>query len=99
MPVASVVGAAPLSATARLTWVRVANALDFSYFATAGPTLSIPLFKLPAGGCIHGIKIKHSTAFAGPSISAYSISVGIAGSNAKYASAFDVLQAVASSAF
>lgn len=84
--------------TGSCLWVKVAT-LSFSAFSAAALANSIALFVLPAGGVIHGIKIKHTVAFAGPSISAYSISVGIAGSNAKYASAFDVLQAVASNAF
>lgn len=68
--------------------------VDYSDLAAAATTNNIELFSLPAGGVIHGVKIKHSTAFSGGSISAYTVSVGITGTLAKYASAFDVFQAV-----
>lgn len=77
-------------------WVHVGSALAYTGFSTAALTNSITLFALPAGGIIHGIKIKHSTAFAGTSITGYTISVGISGNLTKYASAFNVFQAVAS---
>lgn len=61
----------------------------------AGLANNITLFTLPAGAILEDVKIKHSTAFAGAGITAYTVSVGITGNLAKYASAFDVLQAVA----
>jgi hypothetical protein len=99
MPLPSIIGSGVAPGSAQPTWALVANNYDFSFFKTAGLTLSVPLFTMPRGAVLHGIKIKHSTAFAGPSISAYTISVGILGSLAKYASAFDVLQAVSSTTF
>jgi hypothetical protein len=80
-------------------WVKVGVAIPHTSFQTAGLTLSITLFSLVAGGVIHAVKIKHSVAFAGPAIATYTISVGIAGTLAKYASAFDVFQAVSNIAF
>lgn len=59
----------------------------------------IQLYSLPAGGCIHGVKIKHSTLFAGVGITDYKISVGIVGNLTKYAPAFDVDTAVSGTAF
>ena len=80
-------------------WVKVAGNVNYTYFTTAGTSKSVPLFTLPAGGIIHAIKIKHSQPFQGGAISAYTLSVGITGTNAKYASAFDVKQAVSGTAF
>lgn len=80
-------------------WIKVGNAVSYTAFSTAATMNSIALFTLPAGGVIHGIKIKHSTAFAGTSITAYTVSVGISGTVAKYASAFNVFQTVSSTAF
>lgn len=68
-------------------------------FQTAALTNSITLFSLPAKTMIHNIAIKHSTSFAGPGIVSYTISAGIVGNTTKYASAFDVFSAVASSNF
>lgn len=80
-------------------WVKVGVAIPFQIFQTAATTINVNLFTLPIGGIIHGVKIKHSTAFAGTSITAVTLSVGIAGTVAKYASAFDVFQAVSGTAF
>lgn len=68
-------------------------------FSTAGTTNNIELFSLPPACVIHAVKIKHSTAFSGGAISAYTISVGITGTLAKYAAAFDVFQAASATAF
>jgi hypothetical protein len=59
----------------------------------AATTNNIELFSLPARGVIRNIVIKHSNGFSGGTISAYTVSVGIAGNLNKYASAFDVFQA------
>lgn len=71
----------------------------YSDLAAAALTNSITLFTLPAGGVIHGVKIKHSTAFSGGSISAYTVSVGIVGNTTKYAGTFDVFQATGASTY
>lgn len=81
------------------TWIKVGDAISYTTFQTAATTKSNTLFSLIAAGIIHEVKIKHSTAFAGAAISAVTISVGISGTNDKYASAFNVLQAVSSTAF
>lgn len=67
--------------------------MDFSDFAAAALTSSPEVYSLPAGGVIHAVKIKHSEAFAGGDIASYTISVGIVGTEAKYAAAFNVFQA------
>lgn len=92
-------GVDPTAIGAVPVWVKVGNAIAHTAFQTAATTLSITLFTLAAAGLIHAVKIKHSTAFGGGAITAYTLSVGIAGTLAKYASAFDVFQAVSNTAF
>lgn len=86
-----------ISSGGGLSWSKYT--VTYSDLSAAALTNSISLFTLPAGGIIHAVKIKHSTAFAGTSITAYNVSVGITGTLAKYASAFNVLQAVANDTF
>jgi hypothetical protein len=99
MAQSQLVGGGVVRANAQAVWAKVASNIDFSYFSAAALTNSINLFSMLRGTVLHGIKIKHTQAFAGPSISAYTISVGISGSNAKYASAFDVFQPVGSTIY
>jgi hypothetical protein len=86
-----------LNVTSTLTWTKYTK--TYANFSAAATTNDIELFSLPAGGVIHAVKIKHSTAFAGTSITAYTISVGITGTLAKYATAYNVFQAVAPATF
>lgn len=72
------------------------SATDFTAAATSE---DIELFSLPAKGVIHEVIIKHTTAFSGGGAASYSVSVGVAGNPAKYASAFDVFQAAADTTF
>lgn len=51
-------------------------------------------FQIPQGGVLLGVRIHHTTAFSGGAITAMTVSVGKSGSNAFFASAFDVFQAV-----
>lgn len=99
LQIASAPGTDPTAIGAAPVWVKVGNALSHTAFQTAATTNSITLFSLAAAGVIHAVKIKHSTAFAGAAIATYTLSVGIVGTVAKYASAFDVLQAVSNTAF
>lgn len=69
--------------------------VDESDFTAAATSEHIELFSLEAGGIIHAVKIKHSTAFSGGGAGSVTLSVGIASNTTKYASAFDVFQAVA----
>lgn len=64
----------------------------FTDLSTAATTNSITLFSLPAATILDKVVIKPTASFTGGSISAYTISVGISGNNAKYASAYDVFQ-------
>ena len=72
--------------------------VSYSDLSAAATTNDVELFSLPAGGVIHGVKMKHSTAFSGGAISAFTVSIGITGTLAKYANAFDVFQAVSNTA-
>lgn len=65
----------------------------------AALTNDIELTSLVALGTIHKVIIKHTTAFAGTGITAYSVSVGITGTLDKYAIDFDVFQAVSDTTF
>lgn len=73
--------------------------VPYTSVQTAATTNSVTLFTLPAQGKITGLTIKHSTAFAGTSITAVTASVGKSGSTSAYAAAFNILQAVSSTAF
>lgn len=72
--------------------------VGFADLATAATTNNITLVTLPIGAVVHAVKQKHSTAFAGGAISAYTTSVGITGNLTKYAAAFNVFQAVSATA-
>lgn len=71
----------------------------FTDLSFAGLTNDIQVYSLAAGEVIHGVKIKHSTAFSGGSIASYTVSVGIVSALTKYASAFDVFQATSNTTF
>ena len=79
------------------TWSK--HTFTFAELAAAATTNDVELFSLAAGGVVHAVRIKQSVAFAGGTISAYTLSVGIGGDLAKYASAFDVFQAVGATVF
>ena len=59
---------------------------------------AITLFALPAAGVIHAVKVKHSAALAGGSLSAATVSVGISGTATKYSSAYNVFAAASATA-
>lgn len=69
-------------------------------FSSAALTNTITLATLPVNTVVHGVKIKHSTAFSGAGITAYTVSVGTGAGNGSqiYASPYDVFQVVASTA-
>jgi hypothetical protein len=79
------------------TWAKYT--LTYSSFSTAGTSSTTWITTVPANTIIHAVKIKHSTSFSGGSISAYTVSVGSSGVTDAYASAYDVLQTVAPTAF
>jgi hypothetical protein len=69
--------------------------LTYASFNTAATTVQAALFTLQDRGVIHGVKAKHSTAFAGPSLKKCSLTVGIVAEPASYMAPFDVKQAPA----
>jgi len=71
----------------------------FGDFSAAGLTLDFELFDLQGGEKIHGIFLIHTSSFIGGTISAVTMSVGIAGNLVKYAPAFDVFQAAGNTVF
>lgn len=70
--------------------------LDSDVAGAAATTLTKKLFNLPKGSVVIGVRIKHSTAFAGTNITAMTVSVGSAtnGNTAYSGPAFDIFQAV-----
>jgi hypothetical protein len=80
-----------------LSWTKYT--VTHTALQAAAMANDIQLFSLAAAGVIHAIKIKHSILFAGTGITDYKISVGITGTLAKYASAFDVDTAVSATNF
>jgi hypothetical protein len=73
--------------------------VGYADLSAAATTNNGTLFSLGAGEIIHATQIKHSAAFVGASVTALTISVGIAGTLAKYAAAYDVVPAVSATAF
>lgn len=65
----------------------------------AGLTGSESLFTLPAQAVIEDVVIRQSASFTGGAIATYTLSVGTTANHAKYATAFDVLQAPGSTVF
>lgn len=66
---------------------------------TAATTNDVELFSLASQGVFSGLVLKHTTAFAGTSITAYDLTVGVSGDLDKYALPFDVFQAVGDTVF
>jgi len=65
----------------------------------AALTNDIELLSLPAKSVIHAVYLKHSTAFAGAGITAYTLSVGVAADLIRYSLPQDVLQAIGNTVF
>jgi hypothetical protein len=79
-------------------WLKVS--IPFSTLASAGvSTHQANLLLLPPGCVVHGVRAKHSIAFAGGTITSYTVSVGPTGTPTKYSPAFNVFQAVSNAAY
>jgi hypothetical protein len=76
---------------AYVQWIKVATK-TYVDLGAAAKANDIQIYSLPAGAVLHGIKLKHSVAFGGGVLTGYTLSVGITGVLAKYASPFDVMQ-------
>lgn len=86
--------ATPASATGT-TWTKYTFTHADAPFNTAANSDSVTIFTPAADQVIHGVRIKHGTAFSGGGSTLVNVSVGITGDAIKYASQFDVFQAVA----
>jgi hypothetical protein len=75
----------PLNSAPR--WFSIGT-LPASYFSTNGTSNTMPLFWLPGGGMVHGIHIYPTSIFYAPSLSTYTVSVGIATNTTLLASAY-----------
>lgn len=67
----------------------------YSDFSNAANSQSITAFSLSAKEGVDAVLIKHTTAFSGGSVSSYTVEVGTTGDTNRYATAFNVFQAVA----
>lgn len=85
-PVIGTLGAFP-------QWFKVQ--ITHTQLQAAALTNNITLYTLPAGGVIHGVHLKQSTAFAGTGITAYTVSVGLTSFAERYASLYNVFAAAA----
>jgi hypothetical protein len=65
----------------------------YADLAQAAVTFDIELFMLPPGGFIHAIMMKHSAAFTGGILSAYTLSIGVGANLTKFMSAQNVFNA------
>lgn len=72
--------------------------VDYSDIAAAATTDTETLVSLPQKTIIEYIVIKHSTAFAGGSVSALTVDVGDSADADRFISAFDVMQTVGEAA-
>jgi hypothetical protein len=68
--------------------------ISYTDFTAAATTENIVLVSLPADSVIHGVQIKHTTAFAGGGATLYTLSVGIPGDLDRLASNFPVTTVV-----
>jgi len=85
------------ASTALPKWAKYTVAA--TAFTAAAAAEDIELFSLPARGVVQKVVLKHTTAFSGGTSSALTLSVGITGTLAKYAVAFDVFQATGDTVF
>lgn len=79
------------------SWKKITK--TFADFSAAALTSDIEVYSLAAKEVVHSIVVKHSAAFGGGVIAAYTVSVGISGSLAKYSLALDVFQAPSNTVF
>jgi len=95
----SIVGAIFTPLPKSPTWFKIGKSISHTTFQVASLTKTNVLTVLGANAFVHGIKLKHSTSFAGTGITAYTLSVAWAGEVATLLPAYDVLQATGSSTF
>lgn len=87
----------PLLPDAIPAWFR--RRVNYSEFTAAATTEDVELYELDTAVVVEAVVIVPVTAFGGGAISAYTLSVGIAGNLTKYAAAFNVFQAPGATVF
>lgn len=85
------------TAAASGVWQKIT--ITHTQLQTAALTNTIELVSLAAKTVVESIVIKHSTAFAGTSITDYKVKIGITGELDRYLGNFDVDQTVSGTAF
>ncbi|MGA2185638.1 MAG: hypothetical protein ABSH47_21680 [Bryobacteraceae bacterium] len=86
-----------ISSTTIPHWVKYT--VPYTSLTAAALTQAVTLFTLPANSKITAMTMKHSTAFAGPSVTAVTVSIGGAGTATDFSNAFDIYQAVSNTAY
>lgn len=74
-----------------LNWIKVTK--TYTDFAAAATTNDIEIYSLPAKGIIHAAMLRQTTSFTGGAISAYTISIGVAGNLGQFLPDIDVFAA------
>jgi len=70
------------------------HTIAYTDINTTTATFTATLYQLDPKEYVLGYTVKHSTAFAGGSVSTITVALGIAGNNDKHTTDFDVRQAV-----
>lgn len=83
-------GAATAAATAADVPSCKKYTKTFSDLTTASTTEDEVMFNLPARGKLTGVTIKHTTAFTGGALSAFTVSVGDSSGDTFYTATFDI---------
>ena len=74
-------------------WAKYTVAYSNAAFLEAATAVSVTLVALPTNVTVEGIRIKHSTAYAGTAVSSATVSLGDGTTHTGYANAFNVFQA------
>ena len=80
-------------------WNKYEIAFDDDDLDIAATTVGIVLRALPTGGIIHGVRIKHTEAFAATALTAATVEIGVSADTDMYCDPFDVFQVVADATF
>lgn len=76
----------------------IQETLNYDDFSAAATTSTVTVRTLAANRTLFSILVKHNTAFAGGSVSAVTLNIGITGDDDKFITSFDVYQAVGAAA-
>lgn len=78
-------------------WAKLS--IPYSSFTAGATTQAITAFVLPPGYMLQSVCVKHTTAFAGTSLTALALSLGVSGDQGKFINAFNAFQSVGDTAF